>query len=613
MDMHKDDFSWILSDVHDVIRQVHVHRPRYLPENGALGFDLLTSPFREQHPRDSEVDNATFDDIFDFDLWESESVNHGLLDDCLDYEFWERDTINHGHSASKSDSSSMPELTSATTPPPSDEGGAPSPRDPEDHTQLKAQLKDLQRGDDNFTFPQRELKPKGAVHYNPHIQLYHASGHGSSSSASGGRSAATRTSLPSPPPSSESSSGRNSPPNGHSSRGKRSGPLKNGEEVAEVRHRGACTRCKYSKTGCNCEPVCKKCEARADTTGFNRIRSTAQLICLRRPFDDNIFFFQLIAKTELRRSYLLLRNQVNVQLPLLRVWFRGPTNLDNALPLSVVHEQPAANLGRLDQLQDTGLRLNVDRPPTEDALYSWATHHTRSAGATDFQSALDLLTLQCIESQRSLFREHFDLLTKVHRMRCFFKIWCQPYFIYQNNSDIRRLPVALHMGLRNIAKSTMKGLEPAICAMLSKAIDPKKRTPADDLALWIALMQLILMYREVFGLTEPVANSRLEHRKLKALEHFSAVARNLFDTVVNMFDVCFLDRKPSKAFRLEDHGPQEIRGWLENLVRRQAEFRNNLSQRQDALDQILVIILANSGSTPSSKSTQPNKRHKSKR
>lgn len=224
--MSSYNLSQLANSVPHVLSQVQ--KPRLIP---ALGFDHLPPSPPRTEEQASDVENASeFDHFFDWPLYDHEQYNEA-------------------ESSNKSDHSSMPGLTSASTPTPSDEGGAsPSPlRDVEDRFTLRDKLKEVKQSDDKYTFPQRELKPRGEPKYYPNIQI-HNHGQSPPSSATDFSGTVGGGSWLTPPPSSRETSARPSPrANNPAPRGKRTGPLKNGDEVAGVRSTGSCFCCKLRK------------------------------------------------------------------------------------------------------------------------------------------------------------------------------------------------------------------------------------------------------------------------------------------------------------------------------------------------------------------------------
>lgn len=97
-------------------------------------------------------------------------------------------------------------------------------------------------------------------------------------------------------------------------------------------------------------------------------------------------------------------------------------------------------------------------------------------------------------------------------MRCLYKIWSQKEFVFQYESGgpTHVLGKLLQTGLRNLAKFELKRLEQDVFAYLEKClVNPKSKDALQDdeqMAVWAAVLQLILMYYDLFGKTVSVSN-----------------------------------------------------------------------------------------------------------
>lgn len=137
---------------------------------------------------------------------------------------------------SSSGRSSLPDLTSASSPAPSDNGTGPPSSPSIGPLGLKARLNEARQHDDHLTIPKQAQYPvllPAQPGFGPGPEAYQVTM---------GRDLY----LPPTPPSSASSV--SSSPKAHTGRGRRSKPLENKDEVAEVRALGACLHCRISKT-----------------------------------------------------------------------------------------------------------------------------------------------------------------------------------------------------------------------------------------------------------------------------------------------------------------------------------------------------------------------------
>lgn len=355
-----------------VIQEVH-NRPRYLQNPGAADFYLPHSPSYSSPEVSEPGDESFIDDFFDWTLWRDDQVINAL-------------------SGSKSDVPSMPGLTSGTTPPPSEKDGATSPsREKEDYLQYRSQLKEAKKTDDGYTFPQqRELRPKNSSAYHLHISVNSA--HSTGGSINGYNSESTLLSPPSSPRSSSDGSQLNNP---YLARGKRNGPLKNGEEVAEVRAVGACVCCRVRKVKCDEKDVCGKCTEKAPKYKCSSGSISGRHICFRNPFAESQLLFPQIAKTDTNRfpSLIASRPAPGDRVGWLRVFFRpalNDTRAQTPLPLYVVMK--ASSLVPGQEFDAGNCNLHIDHQPNYGDLRRWAEEHMQHmvrVGNTDFQSTLD--------------------------------------------------------------------------------------------------------------------------------------------------------------------------------------------------------------------------------
>lgn len=225
-----DNYGDLPQQIEEFLRQVQKPRTPLLQDPGAVNFNLSNNTSVQPAELSDPGDESVCEDFFDWARWGNE---HEVKE----------------QSAARSNSPSMPGLTSSITPPPSEEGGRPSSsRNAEDPSQFKAKLNEAKAADDRYTFPpQREIRPKHRPGALSQYQV-HSAGSNSTANIAGASNPAHNGSLPSPPRSRESSADRRLPQSSNGSgRGKRTGKLKNADEVADVRAMGACLCCRLRK------------------------------------------------------------------------------------------------------------------------------------------------------------------------------------------------------------------------------------------------------------------------------------------------------------------------------------------------------------------------------
>ncbi|KAK6196906.1 hypothetical protein LQW54_011050 [Pestalotiopsis sp. IQ-011] len=557
-----------------VIQEVQKPRPRLLQDPGAVDFYLPHSPYHSSPEASEPGDESIFDDFFDWTLWREDQVNNQPF-------------------GPQSDSPSMPGLTSGTTPPPSEKDGATSPtREREDYSQYRDQLREAKKTDDGYTFPQqRELRPKHSPGY------LHISTHPTRGSAHGYNSEST---LISPPSSPRSSSDASSLSNQYLTRGKRVGPLKNGDEVAEVRAVGACVCCRVRKVKCDEKEVCGKCTDKAPKYKCGSGSISGRQICFRNPFAESQLLFPQIARTDTSRFTALIasRPAPGDRVGRLNVYFRSAMNggmPQQPLRLSVVMK---GGLIPGQELDASNWNLDIDHQPTYLSLHQWAEQHMVSIGSTDFQSTLDNFVLQYTQMRtpKQAALPKCDLLNKIHGMRCLYKIWSQKEFVFQYESGgpTHVLGKLLQTGLRNLAKFELRRLEQDVFAYLEKClVNPKSKDALQDdeqMAVWAAVLQLILMYYDLFGKTVSVSNMPPNHAYYRSAHQLRNISKRLFSALVVICEASF--GKKELAFKVgsHDHAKEHINILLKDVEARRDEHIDSLDPKLNQLNVLLSVL-----------------------
>ncbi|ETS87682.1 hypothetical protein PFICI_01510 [Pestalotiopsis fici W106-1] len=584
---HSRETPQFVEGIKLVIQEVQKPRPRFLQNPGAADFYLPHSPFHSSPEVSEPGDESLFDDFFDWTLWREDQV------------------IN-APSRSKSDSPSMPGLTSGTTPPPSEKDGATSPpREKEDYSQYRSQLKEAKKTDDGYTFPQqRELRPKNNSAYHLHISVNNA--HSAGASINGYNSESTLLSPPSSPRSSSDGSQLNNP---YLARGKRNGPLKNGDEVAEVRAVGACVCCRVRKVKCDEKDVCGKCTEKAPKYKCGSGSILGRHICFRNPFAESQLLFPQIAKTDTGRfpSLIASRPAPGDKVGTLNVYFRPAMNdsiPQNPLRLHVVMK--ASSLVPGQEFDASNCNLHIDHQPNYVDLRQWAQQHMVNIGSTDFQSTLDNFVLEYTHTPIRAPGKHValpkcDLLNKIHEMRCLYKIWSQKEFVYQYESGgpMHVLGKLLQTGLRNLAKFELRRLEQDVFALLEKSlVNPKQKDALQDddqMAVWAAVLQLILMYYDLFGKTVSVNTMPPNHAYYRSAHQLRNISKKLFSALVVICEASF--GKKELAFKVDSRqGEHQCRvkermnAVLKQVEARRDEYIDSLDPKLNQLNVLLSVL-----------------------
>ncbi|KAI1328288.1 hypothetical protein F5Y16DRAFT_157970 [Xylariaceae sp. FL0255] len=455
---------------------------------------------------------------------------------------------------SRSDASSDPGLTSG----PSEEDGAPSPGSMQLDDGPKDDIRSAKQHDDHYTIPQREIRPKGG--YPRHLEL-----------PSPGRPGTVAYDMALSPPDSPilydatvESSGLN--------RGKRCGPLANAHKVAEMRKIGACDLCKARKVSCNKESPCSHCSAFAEKIlgGSN----LAHRLCIRT--DHNMSSRSFKPKTSGSAPW--------EQIPFAIVF--APSMCRTPQPDVCVSEgrqyvgsYPSARFEAKAHTQ--GYKLG-----TEDSLHSrmiaWASKQMKSEfefeGIRDLQSALDMLLThlnQCLPNEPLLK----SLVESTFEMRCLYRLWKQDQFCYCMQDRLVPISQEVHQTLKFNAAKNFNWKEEKALFHISKL--EKQKTVPDSwrLLLWVCLMELVLLYRDMHSHPEPWLDR----------QHVS----DMFNSVVVFYEIYFGKKQILAA--VEARTNITVVNMLEEAVRQQMIFYEHIATYgRDESDDLLRTILAHS-------------------
>ncbi|KAI2616594.1 hypothetical protein GGR54DRAFT_233328 [Hypoxylon sp. NC1633] len=155
-------------------------------------------------------------------------------------------------------------------------------------------------------------------------------------------------------------------------------------------------------------------------------------------------------------------------------------------------------------------------------------------------------------------------------MRCMYRIWRHDKFFCERSpgSGLEELPSQICQDLKRIITFRIKALECDILSQFWKIQDVGMKPQERRLPLWACMMQVILMYRDIFAL------NRLED--LCGDPHqIQNVTTSLFSNLVVMCEICFGKKKPEA---LPDDGNP-----VTSVVKRQlnADFRRVETHRDE--------------------------------
>ncbi|KAI0526057.1 hypothetical protein F5B22DRAFT_266914 [Xylaria bambusicola] len=460
---------------------------------------------------------------------------------------------------SRSVASSDPGLTSG----PSEEDGAPSPG-PSFEPYHKEAIKQIKQQDDRFTVPEREIRPKGGLPYPSKIHL------DSVPSPTGSSPSGSNVVILSNPGSPTMFLDAAVEENHALNRGRRNKPLNNPEKVAVMRKLGACYRCKTRKVPCDEGAPCTNCTKDAGKMQHAECEDLAEQICFRQ--------HPTTAFSEINRvtcAEMPPRGKTSGPMLYFQVFFDMRKSVSPLMiPVSRVEYETFD--GRLG-MRNTKYQLNFNNFSLEEnMLVDWASAQMQLEEDT-FQSALDHLVMACMGNGQADILPHSDLLQKVHKLRCLYKIWRHSSFVYQTTAgnEYGRLPDEIHRVLKGIAAKLIKGIENDVLSELSG----RRPKQADRLPLWACTMQVVLLYHDLISITssqEPWVHTDLPRR-----------AESLMNYAVVMCDLHFGKKKPTLA---SDYA--HLTTCFANVEFQQIKFFADIHQRRRLSDKVLIALLA---------------------
>ncbi|KAI0404921.1 hypothetical protein F4802DRAFT_597600 [Xylaria palmicola] len=478
--------------------------------------------------------------------------------------FYEGNEPSSPGTRSRSVASSDPGLTSG----PSEEDGAPSPG-PTFEPYHKDAIKQIKQQDDRFTVPEREIRPKGGLPYPSKIHLDNVP---SPTGSSPTGSHVVILSNPGSPTMLFDGAVEDS----HSlSRGRRTKPLDNPEKVAVMRKLGACYRCKARKVPCDEGAPCSSCTKDAAKIQHTGCDDLAGRICYRQQPTTVFGEINKIICAEMPPRGRALASST------FTVFFEPYKSRSPSLTIPVwnvehgTHDR-STHCGAMRGIQ---YQLNTDKPSLdENMLVQWATSQMKLED-DGFQSVLDNLVISLMGYGRQDILPHSDLLQKVHKLRCLYKVWSQSSFAYrrQPQADLEQLPYEIHRVLKAMAAKLLKGIENDV---LSDLTGRRPKSAADRLPLWACVMQVVLLYHDLMNV--------VSSQELWVHEDLRQKVEDLMNYAVVMCDLHFGKKKPTS---LSEYGTH-LSNLFEKVECLQLKFFAEIRQQGQSSDKVLVALLA---------------------
>ncbi|KAI1180608.1 hypothetical protein F4777DRAFT_254707 [Nemania sp. FL0916] len=479
--------------------------------------------------------------------------------------FYGEDEPSNPGSRSRSVASSDPGLTSG----PSEEDGAPSPSPAFDPYHKEA-IRRIKQQDDRFTVPEREIRPKGGLPYPSKIHLDGVP------SPTGSSSTGNHVVILSNPGSPTMLLDSVVEDNHTLNRGKRTKPLDNPEKVAVMRKLGACYRCKARKVPCDEGAPCSGCTKDAAKSQHTNCNELARQICFRQ--QPTTAFSEInriicakmpprgVAKANL--CFNIFFSQYNSHSPAL------------AVPVLQVEREKYNVSSQSREARDTQYELDTKEFSLDETmLVRWASSQMKLED-DGFQSALDSFVISCIEYGGLDVLQHSDLLKKVHKLRCLYKVWSQDSFVCRKRGecDLEQLPSEIHRVLKAMAAKLIKGIENDVLSELTAR--RQKLASLDRLILWACMMQVVLLYHDLITV--------VSSKEVWIREDLPQKAEALMNYAVVMCDLHFGKKKPTLP---TEHGPY-LSCCFEKAECLQLKFFAEVRQQNQPSDKVLIALLA---------------------
>ncbi|KAF9769409.1 hypothetical protein IL306_013168 [Fusarium sp. DS 682] len=138
-----------------------------------------------------------------------------------------------------------------------------------------------------------------------------------------------------------------------------------------------------------------------------------------------------------------------------------------------------------------------DRFPSYGELQRWVEAQIRRERSSRFEHVVQNFLLSYYEDGQGLPKH--NLVSKVHTMNCFFRIWKAPRFTCCSSTNkFSQVPFTVQAELRRIAWNALVSHEHDILKLLEDCLAQQESLKAQEkMAVWASLWQLMIMYRDL--------------------------------------------------------------------------------------------------------------------
>ncbi|KAK4454657.1 hypothetical protein QBC34DRAFT_138490 [Podospora aff. communis PSN243] len=308
------------------------------------------------------------------------------------------------------------------------------------------------------------------------------------------------------------------------STGKKTRIVANPKKTSRVREKGSCILCKGCKVSCSDEGVCPACIKHC---GGDVV--AAAKICIRRAFLDSVG----------GRANRWCRDSTSSHTT--SSFQPAAGSFTVSVSFSENPHSPQLHL-QATRCQRGGLviRPGIEKPH-HDAIAQWARRQLESNASQNFDSliqqlliALDHTNSLVFGSFSVMYQEHW--LNKLLRMRCMWNVWsCKKFYVRDSRGQLLAdSTLAVHDYLNGYAGGTISQLEKDVLRELDRLQKVTKGYNHTD--VWVALWQLLLMYRQSASLGF--------HR-----DQFQETTEELFNKVVVLYSALFRTTKTLNSLK----------------------------------------------------------------
>ncbi|CAM1506803.1 Fc.00g064440.m01.CDS01 [Cosmosporella sp. VM-42] len=569
---------------------------RDLPQIGQENPRVPTSP---------DVDDALFYSVFDWEAYcdSTQSADKAspypgrstpralskliteipslISDYSLDYSL-----ESLGHEFLKMNTSFSPDDEVATTssysgqtPPELVRGGSTSPSDhsgsiileraEEARRRPDVSLREVQAQDDEWTYPQTDPRKPAPRGYPPRLQVQE--------DPSRGANLKRRRS-------------------GHNL-DKRQRQLSDPVQTADVRKSGACLPCRVSKTRCHESGVCPTC--RKAFPDHSHLVCTRITPAMAWPVIGTLADVWSVNPTEEEQFRLDPRFFTGKQRDI-AVYFSRDVNSSTLRATVQAYRSQ-------DGTEENPRKAAFPREkvPSYHELQKWVESQIQRENSSDFKSLLQNFLFAYSEEGKGLPKH--DLVTKVHKMNCFFRIWRTHSFWCRDPSNkLVSLPLSVQAELRLIAREALKSLEHDVLKHLDDCLAQQGPVKTQEkMAIWASMWQLILIYRDLLtafkGYISRLQGTVPDSTISKMRAQYQGLSEKFFPLMAVFYHYQFRTKKslelsldwlkspyPSKACQ-----SKRIRNFAKDLIDSRKKFYETVQKSKNDIDGMLCVFVVN--------------------